>query len=299
VPPGPGGPGGAAVVFVPASRQSPLVAAFAQDEIAVLPQVTLTVGARGEHNDFSGFEFQPTVRARWIPRPRNVVWGAVSRAVRTPTRLDVDVRSVLPDGRIAVIGGGEQFTAESVVAYELGYRVQPHPLVSVDIAAYHNEYDRLRSQEPGPPIVLANGLRGRTNGLETEVTVHPTGWMRWQASWTLFDKHLELRPGSADITGGVAEGNDPPHQLGVRAALNLPYRSEVEAFLRRIAALPRPEVPAYTELDIRAAWALSDDVEVALVGRNLLHESHPEFGLAGPRRVELQRSLYARARVTF
>ena len=210
VPPRPGGARGAAVVFVPASRQSPLLAAFAQDEIVLVPRkVTLTVGVRGEHNEFSGFEFQPTVRARWIPRTRHVVWGALSRAVRTPTRLDVDVRSVLPDGQVVLVGGGDQFTAESVVAYEAGYRVQPHPLISIDIAAYHNEYNRLRSQEPGSPIVLANGLRGRTNGLETEVTVRPTGWMRWQGSWTLFDKRLELRPGSADPTGGVAEGNDP------------------------------------------------------------------------------------------
>ena len=300
VPPGEGGFRGGAAVFVPASRQSPLLAAFAQDEITIVPQkVSVTVGARGEHNEFSGFEFQPTVRARWIPRPRNVVWGAVSRAVRTPTRLDVDFRSVLPDGRVVLVGGGEQFTAESVVAYEAGYRVQPHPLVAVDIAAYHNEYDRLRSQEPGPPIVLANGLRGRTNGLETEVTVRPTGWMRWQGSWTLFDKHLELRPGSADPTGGVAEGNDPRHQLGIRTAINLPHHAELEGFLRRVAALPAPAVPAYTELDIRASWAVSDDLEVALVGRNLLHASHPEFGPAGPRRVEIERSLYARARLIF
>jgi iron complex outermembrane receptor protein len=123
--------------------------------------------------------------------------------------------------------------------------------------------------------------------------------MRWQAAWTLFDKHLELRPGSADPTGGVAEGNDPPHQLGIRTAINLPHRAELEGFLRRVAALPAPAVPAYTELDVRASWALTDDVEVALVGRNLLHASHPEFGIAGPRRVELERSLYARARVSF
>jgi iron complex outermembrane receptor protein len=198
-----------------------------------------------------------------------------------------------------VVGGGDQFTAESVVSYEAGYRMQPHPMVSIDLAAYHNQYDRLRSQEPGPPIVLANGLRGRTNGLETEVTVRPTGWMRWQASWTLFDKHLELRPGSADPTGGAAEGNDPPHQLGVRTAINLPHRTELEGFLRRVGALPAPVVPAYTELDLRASWALSDDLELALVGRNLLHASHPEFGLAGPRRVEIERSLYARVRVSF
>ena len=167
------------------------------------------------------------------------------------------------------------------------------------LGAYHNEYNRLRSQEPGSPIVLANGLRRRTNGLETEVTVRPTGWMRWQASWTMFDKHLEVRPGSGDLTGGAAEGNDPPHQLGIRTAINLPHCAELEGFLRRVAALPDPRVPAYTELDTRASWALSDDVEVAVIGRNLLHASHPEFGRAGPRRVEIERSLYARARASF
>jgi iron complex outermembrane receptor protein len=300
VPPPSHAASGSAVVFVPAARQSALYAAFVQDEFAVVPQtVWLTVGARAEHNDFSGFEFQPTLRVRWMPRPRTVVWGAMSRAVRTPARLDVDVRSVLPDGTVVLVGGGDEFTAESVVAYEAGYRVQPVPSLSIDIAAYHNEYDRLRSQEPGPPIVLANGLRGRSNGLETQVTLHPTGWMRWQGSWTLFDKHLELRPGSADPTGGVAEGNDPRHQLSLRSTLNLPHRTELEGFLRRMGALPAPVVPAYTELDMRAAWSVTDDFELAVVGRNLLHASHPEFGPPGPRRVEIERSVYARARVSF
>ena len=300
VPPPSGGTTRSAVVFVPASRQSPLYAAFVQDEFAVVPEtLSLTVGARAEHNDFSGFEFQPTIRARWIPRPRTVAWGAVSRAVRTPARLDVDVRSVLPDGTVALVGGGDAFTAESVVAYEAGYRVQPVPSLSIDIAAYHNEYDRLRSQEPGPPIVLANGLRGRSNGLETQVTLHPVSWMRWQGAWTLFDKHLELRPGSADPTGGIAEGNDPRNQLSLRSTFNLPHRTEFEAFLRGVGALPAPVVPAYTELDVRAAWSVTDDLELAVVGRNLLHPSHPEFGAPGPLRVEIERSLYARARVSF
>jgi iron complex outermembrane recepter protein len=300
VPPPPAGMRGPAVVFVPASRHSPLFAAFVQDDFGLVPgKVTVTIGARGEHNEFTGFEFQPTVRARWIARPGTVVWGAVSRAVRTPTRLDVDVQSVLPDGRVVLVGGGEQFTAESVVAYEAGYRVQPLPSVSIDIAAYHNQYDHLRSQEPGSPIVLANGLRGHTKGLETGVTVRPTGWMRWQGSWTLFDKHLELRPGSADPTGGAPEGNDPRHQLGLHAAINFPHGTELESFLRRVSALPAPAVPAYTELDLRTSWSVTDDLEVALVGRNLLHASHPEFGPADPRRVEIERSLYARARVSF
>ena len=147
--------------------------------------------------------------------------------------------------------------------------------------------------------MLANGLRGRTNGLETEVTVRPTGWMRWQASWTMFDKHLEVRPGSGDLTGGAAEGNDPPHQLGVSHG-NQPAASlRARRFSSPRGRASRTPVPAYTELDIRASWALSDDVEVAVIGRNLLHASHPEFGRAGPRRVEIERSLYARARASF
>ena len=300
VPPEPQGTRVPSAVFVPAARTSPLFAAFVQDEFAVVPQrVRLTIGARGEHNEFSGFEFQPTVRVRWTPVPRTMVWGAVSRAVRTPARLDVDARSVLPDGRVVLVGGGEAFTSESVVAYEAGYRVQPLASLSIDIAAYHNAYDRLRSQEPGPPIVLANGLRGRTNGLETQVTSRPVTWKRWEGSWTLFDKHLELRPGSADPTGGVAEGNDPRHQFGLRATLNLPRRTELDGFLRRVGALPAPPLPAYTELDLRASWSGTDDFELAIVGRNLLHASHPEFGAPGPRRVEIERSLYARARVSF
>ena len=172
--------------------------------------------------------------------------------------------------------------SESVVAYEAGYRVQPVSILSLDLAAYHNDYDRLRSQEPGPPNVLANGLRGQTSGLETQVTVRPTGWMRWEGSWTLFDKQLELRPGSADITRGADEGNDPQHQLGLRSSINLPHRTELEGFLRHVGALPAPAVPAYTELDLRAGWSVTDDVELALVGRNLLHASHPEFGPPDP-----------------
>jgi iron complex outermembrane recepter protein len=300
VPPLPGGPPTAAVAFEPASRNLSMAALFVQDEISLIPEkATLTLGARGEYNTLGGFQLQPTVRARWIPRARHVVWGAVSRAVRTPTRLDADVRVVLPDGTVALVGGGDAFLAESVVAYEAGYRFQPIAWLSVDLATYHNEYDHLRSQRPGRPIVLANDLFGHTNGLDMQVTVRPNSWMRWQGSWTAFDKRLDVRPGHADVTGGIAEGNDPPHQLGLRGTVNLPQRVELDGFLRHVAQLPAPMVPAYTELDLRAGWAVTDDIEVAVVGRNLLHGSHPEFGAPGPDRVRIERNVYAWLRMSF
>ena len=296
----PGGAVGAAVVFVPASRQSPLLAAFAQDEITVIPQkVTLTVGARGEHNEFSGFEFQPTVRARWIPRPRNVVWGAVSRAVRTPTRLDVDIRSVLPDGRVVAHRRRRTVQRRIVVAYELGYRVQPHPLVSVDIAAYHNEYDRLRSQEPGPPIVLANGLRGRTNGLETEVTCIRRAGCGGR------------RPGrcstSTSSCGPAAPTSPVALPRGTIRRTSRPPRRTQPASSRRARRVPSPHrgAPQHRRCPPTPSWtsarrgpsptisSLRWSAGTCCTKATLSSVSRVLGG------VEIERSLYARARVSF
>ena len=46
----------------------------------------LTVGTKVEHNAWTGFEVQPSVRLAWVPDERRTLWAAISRAVRTPTR---------------------------------------------------------------------------------------------------------------------------------------------------------------------------------------------------------------------
>ena len=211
--------------------------------------------------------------------------GAVSRAVRTPSRLETNIRLESADGAASLVGNPE-FMSESVVAYEAGYRVQATPTLFVDLAAYHNRYDRLRSTEPGTPLTLGNGFEGQTTGLETTFDYRPKTWMRWRASWTLFDKLLAARPGSGDPSAGRAEGNDPSQTFGLRAMFNLPKQVELDGYLRAIAALPNPAVPAYAELDLRAGWWLTPDWEVSIVGQNLLHGHHPEFGAPGPLRTE-------------
>jgi iron complex outermembrane receptor protein len=299
VPFDPGLARGVYVTFDPPRRSSPLASAFAQDDITVVPgRLFVTVGARLEHNDFTGAELQPTFRARFVPRAKALLWGAVSRAVRTPTRLESDVRYFTPDDTM-FLRGDPTFDSERVVAYELGYRVQPLTRVSVDVAAFRNEYDRLRSVRPGPPAVIANGLRGHSTGLETEVQVQATPWMRWQGSWSWFTKDLELVPGEMDVNAGAGEGNDPEHQFGLRAALNLPRGVELDAGLRQVGALPRPIVPAYTELDFRIGWWVSADAEVSFIGRNLLNGSHPEFRGANPGGNNIERSVYGRLRLAF
>ena len=71
-------------------------------------------------------------------------------------------------------------------------------------------------------------------------------------------------------------------------------RFEFDGTLRYVSRLPAPVVPAYTELDLRLGWQASDRLELSLVGQNLLHARHPEFGPPTPLREEVQRGAYGK-----
>ena len=132
----------------------------------------MTVGSKFERNEFTGFEIQPTIRARWSA-PHQSVWGAVSRAVRVPTRFDTDLRFRFPNSSALLLTGSPDFESENVIAYEAGYRRQFHERLSVDIATYVNRYDDLRTQEfgPGQPITLTNMMNALTRGVEIDASV--------------------------------------------------------------------------------------------------------------------------------
>ena len=89
---------------------------------------------------------------------------------------------------------------------------------------------------------------------------------------------------AAPIRSGVNNAtlrNDPDYQWMLRSSLDVGHNIELDVHLRGVAALPSPVVPAFTEADVRVAWRPKPRVEVALNGRDLLHDSHPEFGAPG------------------
>src|SRR5215831_1091009 len=92
---------------------------FAQDQIAMLPnKLFLTVGSKFEHNDYSGFEIQPNARVMWTPTANQSLWAAVTRAVRTPSRLDQDLQlteSLTPNPPIFLrVAGSKSFQSEQL-----------------------------------------------------------------------------------------------------------------------------------------------------------------------------------------
>jgi len=284
----------ATLAFAPPSRVYPVSNVFAQDDIALAPnRFFVTIGAKYEHNAFSGGELQPNIRARYLAPRNQILWGALSRAVRRPTRFDDDIVVSGPNGVVLAVGS-DDFVAESLLASEIGYRIQPSPLLSFDATVFNHRITHLRSQELPPtglPVVVGNTLRGEARGVEVAVNVQPAEWWRTHIGYTWLHTDIRRTAASRDVGGGATEADDPNHLFGLRSSFDLPHRVEVDAMLRAVSALPNPVVPAYAELDLRAGWWAAPHVEVWLTGQDLLHDHHPEFGPALPTRVQFQRSI--------
>jgi iron complex outermembrane receptor protein len=281
------------LTFDPARRGLYYSSAFAEDEITVMPgRLKVTVGSRFEHGTFSGLEIQPNVRAAWTAGDHQMLWGSASRAVRSPSRGDRDLRfnvaaSSQPDGMVGVVSvlGNDLFHSEELMAYELGYRVQPAGRLSLDIAGFYNDYDRLAAFVAETPFVvpdpvyevlphrIVNGVDGFSRGLEIVSQVGLRENWRVNAWYSWLDLILKFDPAQGMPTVGL--GDSPKHQFFVRSQLDLPARVTLDGRVKWVS--PLESVPAYTRVDIVTTWNVRPNVELMLAVFNLLDDHHPEF----------------------
>ena len=282
-----------AIAFNPGDETLNLFSAFAQDELTLIQRrLSLTFGSKFEHNDYTGFEVEPGARLLWTPAEHQTFWASVSRAVRTPSRADEAVlltqaQAVAPGTFLPVtIAGTNGFESEAMLAYEIGYRTQPFENLSLDLTAFYNDYDHLRSDQQNPAnpaqFYLANNLHGRTYGFEAAATWRATDWWRLQPSYTLLKMNLYAQADGASPAdnNSVAEieGTSPQNQFSLRSSMDLPHGVTFDTALRYVDNLPYFHIQSYFELDARLAWRINNHWELSLVGQNLLHDQHAEFG---------------------
>lgn len=280
----------AALAFLPAERNLNWWNLFAQDEIELRRNLRFTAGAKVEHNPYTGYEFLPSARLAWKPDERRMVWSAVSRAVRAPSRIDREFFA--PAQPPFVIAGGPDFRSEISRIFELGYRAQPSGRASYSLTAFHSVHDHLRSVEPigGGTSVLGNRMEGKTTGLEAWGNFQATQSWRLSAGALLLDQDLRPKEGSGD-SNVAAAGNDPNRQFMLRSSLDLPGRQDLEVMARHVGRLPSPVVPDYTAVDVRYAFRPLRDFELSLTAQNLFDRRHPEFGRAATRS-EIERGFF-------
>lgn len=270
---------------------------FLQDEIALVKErLNLTVGAKIEHNDYTGVEFQPSVRASWKIDRRQMAWGAISRAVRTPSRFDREL--FIPGRPPFLLAGGPNFQSEEASGYELGYRSRPDDKVSFSVSTFYTDYDNLRSVEqldPARPFpfVVANGLRGESYGLELTTDYYVND--RWRLHGGFTEMRIHIRPDatSTDRTNGMGESHDPNRHLLLRSLFEPVRGLQIDSTFRYVSAIANQKLPGYAELDLRLSWQPKPSLEFSIAGQNLLHKSHAEFGPPTSRQ-QIERGVYGK-----
>jgi iron complex outermembrane receptor protein len=302
----------APTAFVPPDRTDNLYTAFVQDDFTVRPErLRLVFGTKLEHNDYSGFEIQPSARLMWTIDASNSLFSAVTRAVRTPSRVETDYTTTsLANPSVPAfvrLQPNPQFEAEELTAYELGYRVRTIPSLYVTASGFFNHLENTLSTElltpfaettPPParlilPVTFRNGLHGNSHGLEITGDLRPLSWWRATANYSFLRVQMTRNPGSADVSQERRyEGLSPRHQIQVVSSVDLPRRVSFDWFLRYISELPAGPVPSYATSSVRASWQPSPQVEVAIVGQNLHDSRHLEWPTGAGGNVLIERSAH-------
>ena len=284
----------AALAFLPAHVTRQWFTGFVQDEIALAQdRVRVTLGTKIEHNDYTGVEVQPGGRVNWTVSQFGTLWTAVSRAVRTPSRIDRELFA--PGQPPYILAGGPNFGSEEETAYELGYRHQRGP-VALSVATFYSRYYGLRSlEEVNPPaafpIVIGNGQDGESYGAELNADYRVSDRWRLVAGYTEVRIHVWALPTSTDTSRGSAENHTPDRQFSLRSSTDLPGRLSLDGTFRYLGEIANQQVPAYAELDVRLGWQPVPRLELSVAGQNLLHDHHVEFG-APTARSEIKRGVY-------
>ena len=123
------------ITLNPQQKTTHFFSGFIRNDFALIPDhILFTLGIRLDHNDFTGLEIQPNTRLMWTPDSKNSIWMAVSRAVRTPSRTEIDglynlgsasgssIQGIpqLPIPILTTLEGNRNFNSEKLLAYELG-----------------------------------------------------------------------------------------------------------------------------------------------------------------------------------
>lgn len=266
---------------------------FAQNESALSENLRGIVGLRLERNPYTGTEALPNLRLAWNVTEDTLLWAAASRAVRSPSRLDVNLYS--PQNPPYFLVGNGDFESEVVRVYEAGIRSQPTSQWSYSVNLFHDYSDNIRTTDVVSvvpfQVTFGNGMTSSTTGMDAWATWKPLDNWRFQAGFMAMRESHSLEPQSFP-TSVAAEGNDPSNQWSLRSSYDFSNGTELDVAMRHVGALPNPAVPAYTVTSIRLGLDLTHNLELSLIASNLFSPRHVEFGPTGT--AEYGRAFYAR-----
>jgi len=289
------------LTYTPSQRNDNLYSAFIQDKISIIDdKLALTVGSKFEHNNYTGFEHQPSARIAYTPTVNHTLWAAVAKAVRVPNRNmdNIDFRAAGTPGGYLKLVGNTDVKSEELIAYEAGYRAKLHKNFSFDIAAFYNSYDNLASNEflNALTITAGNQNTGKTMGYEASVKWNTTKNLILAANYTNINMDID----SANTTFVTSTAKTPKNQFGISAYVNLPKNVQFNNHLYYNHKIQNGDIPSYYRWDSNIKWKVKDNFEVSIAGQNLNDAEHPEFtGFTYTNQSNIGRSVYLKLNYYF
>ncbi len=300
--------------FTPPTRTDNLFTAFVQDEIVLAPnRWRLTVGSKFEHNSYSGWEVQPSGRVAWTPGPSGTWWAGVTRAVRTPSRVETDYTTLSaaatsPLPIFVRLTPNPNFGPERLIAYETGFRLRPAERFFVTWSGFYNDFKNSLGTDllgqfveasPPPvhlalPVQFTNSLHGNSAGFEATADVRPATWWRVTANYSYLQVAFSRSPGSRDVSQEKHYEQAIPHhqvQAGWSADVS---RWSFDYLLRYISELAAGPVPGYAASDVNLTWHATHQLDLSLVGQDLFSDHHLEWFTGSGANIEIRRSAFAR-----
>jgi iron complex outermembrane recepter protein len=274
----------------PPARRDTTYSGFLQYDIALVPdKFRLIAGSKFEHNDYTGFEYQPQIRAVWTPGTQYTFWAAFSRAVRAPSRVEpgvqyrvAQINPAPPPPTFLVLTGNPGVRSEVLYASELGFRYAWKEKFSLDAAVYYNKYSRLLGLgSPGVGIVnpsplyvdvpeyIGNVGGGQSHGLELSLEYTPV------RRWTVSTGITELRGNSAAAVTYPAVASNPRYQANIQSKLNLTQHLNLDAAYYYYDAVPNG-IPPINRVDVGVSTIPIRGFSFSVWGRNLQQDHHQE-----------------------
>src|SRR5204863_10190782 len=132
--------------------------------------------------------------------------------------------------------------------------------------------------------------------IEATAALELTRWWRVQGSYTFLEMQLYKRAGSTDSSSIFDDGKSPEQQAMLRSSFDLPCNLSLDCTGGYVDTLPTLNIGSYVELDARLGWRPTKNLEVALVGQNLVHAHHREFSpsFIKTQQAEIERGVYGK-----
>ena len=254
-------------------RNTALYSAYVQDEISLQPERwRLSLGARLEHNDYTGLALQPNLRLLWTPDDSNSTWLSLARAIRTPSRMErgaaiylqadpTGMPPFVPPSVLQLVS--KQMGNEQLDALDLGWRYRLNATASLDLSAFYYQYEKLRGTALTPPTLVSppgyllvqtqgdNANSAITHGLEASFDWQPQQGWRMQANYSWLNSNVHTADLAGQLTSDYTD-TSPTHQVSLRSSLDLSAALRWDAWLRYVSRIDKYAIPQFTTLDMRS-----------------------------------------------